>query len=533
MRYCCSYCRNPRFPGTEDLCFLLDLPVTSAPSLPPPAPHILSTSPCNFEVLVLFYTPTLHLSPPSTSPALCLDFLPSSLSPYQTSVMSACYCPDHGVALVNGECSSCNKPFSNTTRFPSRAHQFGSRPPQSNPFLNQSSRVISQPNQFVYGQPQSSSSFHLSSRVVPQPNLFGYGQLQSTLPSIQPFQRYESHPPLGMAAPREQHISPNDPVAHRPKDSTKRRRRHSSENSGSDGSRHYARSRKRKTKADLESLDRKIEAAEEKLHCTKVLQTEATVELEGLKEEYFELEARAAEEKLKALGEEQTSKGKKSGDNWTTAPFPGTNYPALRPAAFAYQTASFQDSISPLSKMQHEQSSRLQAQLPRSKWSLDASHELRRISQIPHLSSNSPQNGLQAGNRGSLKPPTFLFTNFVDIRQRMRRNLTVEFAGEWKYSVTSDRRFYFINKKLKVTTWIDPRSSDFRLPPPYVGKLVAAPSPESWSGSGLAPLPPLWNYGANEIGRLFFWRDDQRKTTWVDPRIRSIPTDPPRFQDGK
>ncbi|KAG9315721.1 hypothetical protein JVU11DRAFT_3368 [Chiua virens] len=82
----------------------------------------------------------------------------------------------------------------------------------------------------------------------------------------------------------------------------------------------------------------------------------------------------------------------------------------------------------------------------------------------------------------------------------------------WEERRTPEGRPYFVDHRLRSTTWNDPRSSQVTL---------AAASASATANANLGPLPSGWEMRLTSTGRVYFVDHNTRTTTWDDPRLPS------------
>lgn len=88
----------------------------------------------------------------------------------------------------------------------------------------------------------------------------------------------------------------------------------------------------------------------------------------------------------------------------------------------------------------------------------------------------------------------------------------------WKMRHTGDGRPYFINKKKRITTWLDPRT---RRPAAATQKPGLATSSAARQKVDESPLPEGWEMGITDSGTPYFIDHIHRQTTWDDPRAKT------------
>eukprot|EP00041_Stephanoeca_diplocostata_P014348 m.259715 g.259715 ORF g.259715 m.259715 type:complete len:579 (-) comp19668_c0_seq3:208-1944(-) len=91
----------------------------------------------------------------------------------------------------------------------------------------------------------------------------------------------------------------------------------------------------------------------------------------------------------------------------------------------------------------------------------------------------------------------------------------------WLMRKTTDGRPYFINKKKRITTWLDPRTGRPAAATQTPGR--APPPPGAQQSAQDAALPEGWEMGVTDSGTPYFIDHINRQTTWEDPRLTARP----------
>lgn len=87
----------------------------------------------------------------------------------------------------------------------------------------------------------------------------------------------------------------------------------------------------------------------------------------------------------------------------------------------------------------------------------------------------------------------------------------------WLMHYTADGKPYFVNKKERSTTWLDPRTNR-----PVAATQTPGLAPATVADEWNVPLPQGWEIGVSANGTRYFIDHVNRKTSWTDPRISML-----------
>lgn len=111
-------------------------------------------------------------------------------------------------------------------------------------------------------------------------------------------------------------------------------------------------------------------------------------------------------------------------------------------------------------------------------------------------------------------PPPQDGTALASLETGFELEQPADLPSDWVMHRTADGKPYFVNKKERSTTWLDPRTNRPATATQQHG-IAPATTTDEWN----VPLPTGWEIGETANGTRYFIDHIHRTTSWTDPRV--------------